>query len=64
MTSATLLYDANILFYDNIKMDLGEVGCGGVDWIVLAPDRDRWWTLLNVVMKIWGPQNAGNMLTS
>jgi hypothetical protein len=27
---------------DNIKMDLKRVGCGGVDWIELAQDRDRW----------------------
>jgi len=27
---------------DNIKMDLQEVGCGGVDWIEVAQDTDRW----------------------
>jgi hypothetical protein len=35
---------------DNIGMDLGEVGCGCVDWMELAQDRDRWRALVSVVM--------------
>jgi hypothetical protein len=40
---------------DNIKMDLREVGCGGVDWIDLAQDRDRWWALVYTVMSLRVP---------
>jgi hypothetical protein len=38
------------MWVDIIKMDLGEVGWGGVDWICLAQDRDRWRALVNSVM--------------
>jgi hypothetical protein len=34
---------------DNIRMDLGEVGWGDVDWIGLAQDRNRWRALVNAV---------------
>ena len=49
---------------DNIKMDLQEVGRGGVDWIELAQGRERWRALVTAVMNIRVPLNAGNFLSS
>jgi hypothetical protein len=40
---------------DNIKMDHREIGCGDVDWIHLAQDRDTWWALVNMVMNLQIP---------
>jgi hypothetical protein len=40
---------------DNIKIDRREVGWGGVDWIGLAQDRNKWRDLVNAVMNLRGP---------
>ena len=40
---------------DNIRMDLQEVGCGYMDWIGLAQDRDRWRTLVSAVLNLGFP---------
>jgi hypothetical protein len=40
---------------DNIKMDLGEIGWDGMDWIDLAQDRDQWRVLVNTVIKLRVP---------
>jgi hypothetical protein len=37
---------------NNIKMDLGEIGWDGMDWIDLAQDRDQWRALVNAVMNL------------
>jgi hypothetical protein len=37
---------------DNIKADLLEIGWGGVDWIGLTQDRDKWRALVNAVMNL------------
>jgi hypothetical protein len=37
---------------------------GGMDWIDMAQDRDRWRAVVSAVMNLWVPQKAGNFLTS
>ena len=49
---------------DNIKIDVQEVGRGGMDWIDLA--QERYWrrAFVNAVMNFWISYNTGNLLTS
>jgi hypothetical protein len=46
---------------NNIRMDLVEVGWGDVDWIGLAKDRNRWRALVNSVLNLRVPSNAGKL---
>jgi hypothetical protein len=46
---------------DNIRIDLGEVGWGDVDWIDLAQDRNWWRALVNSVLNLQVPQNVGKL---
>jgi hypothetical protein len=48
---------------DNSKMDLRN-WVGGMAWIDLAQDRDRWQALVKSVMNLWVSQNVGNILSS
>jgi hypothetical protein len=40
---------------DNIKMDLGDIGIDGANWIQLAQDRAQWWAFVNTVMNLRVP---------
>jgi hypothetical protein len=40
---------------DDIKVDLGEIGWGGMDWIDMAEDGDQWRALVNTVINLWVP---------
>jgi hypothetical protein len=48
----------------NIKMNLREIGWGGMDWIHRAQDRDQWRAPVNTVIKFWVPKNVGKFLSS
>jgi hypothetical protein len=42
-------------------MDRKEMGWDGMDWIVLAQDRDQWRALVNTIMNLWVPHNVGKL---
>jgi hypothetical protein len=46
---------------DNIRIDLGEVGWGDLDWIGLAKDRNRWRALANSILNLRVPRNTGKL---
>ena len=48
---------------NNIKIDLKEFVNGGIHWIDLFQDKDSWWSLVNVLVKIWILQNSGNVIS-
>jgi hypothetical protein len=49
---------------DNIRMNLQEVGCGGMEWIDLAQDRERWRALVNEAMNLRLQLHSENSLTT
>jgi hypothetical protein len=38
---------------DNVRLDFGDMGWNGMDWIELAQDRDQWMILVNTIMNVW-----------
>jgi hypothetical protein len=50
-----IILESRHMWEDNIKMDLREIGWGGMDWIDLAQERDQWRALVNMVMNLRVP---------
>jgi hypothetical protein len=48
----------------DVKKDFREIGLGGMDWIDLAQDRNRWRPVVNTVMNPRDPENVGKFLSS
>jgi hypothetical protein len=48
-----------LVWEDNIKVDLQEMGGGCGDWMELAQDRDRWRAIVNTVMNLRIPKMRG-----
>jgi hypothetical protein len=48
--------------WEDIRVNLKEIGWEGVDWMHLVQKRDQWWDLVNTVMCVPVPNRAGNFL--
>jgi hypothetical protein len=48
----------------SVKLEFKETGLDELDWINLAQNMDKWQGVLNTIMKLWVPQNAGNVFCS
>jgi hypothetical protein len=57
------LLERRCRWVNNIKIDLRETGWDGMDWMDLVQDRDQWRALVNTVMNLRIPQNAGKFLS-
>jgi hypothetical protein len=55
--------DKDVGGWINIGIGLGEICCGGADWMDLDQDRGDWRTILNMVMNLGVPQNSGKFLS-
>jgi hypothetical protein len=53
-----------LVWVNNIKMDLGEIGLSGLGWIDLAQDKEQWTVLVNSVTNLRVPLNARKLLSS
>jgi hypothetical protein len=49
---------------DNIRIDVREVVWNGMDWMLLAQERDQWRAVVKTVTNLWVPLKPGNFLTS